>query len=132
MWAQENIPQGSTVLQHGPLRLLDPSDERWQVVTMGEVYANFSADDPEVAKDRATPLDHRVEEENVEYIVLDSRMVDRYYDATSQEIYPETTASYRAYYDDVRSRGKLLHTAQPQLGKRAGPRVEIYDVREVR
>ncbi len=131
-WGQENIPHGSVVLQHGPLKLLEPGDSRWKVVRMNEVYANFNASNPEVAKDRAKSLDQWVQEEGVEYAVLDSRMVDRYYDATSRKLYPETTASYRAYYDDVRSRGKLLFEIGPQFGKQAGARVEIYDVRHLR
>lgn len=131
-WAEENIPNESVVLQHGPLRLLDPGDERWNVVRMNEIYANFSADDPEVAKDRAKSLGDWIEQENVRYVVLDSRMVDRYYDATSQQLYPETAASYRQYYDDVRSRGKLLYHVGPEFGKQAGARVEIYDVRHLR
>lgn len=131
-WAEENIPHESVVLQHGPLRLLDPGDERWRVVRMNEVYANFNAADPEVAKDRAKPLQEWAEKEHVEYVVLDSRMVDRYYDATSQKLYPETTASYRVYYDDVRERGKLLFEIGPKFGKQAGARVEIYDVQHLR
>lgn len=131
-WGEENIPHGSVVLQHGPLKLLDPGDERWKVMRMNEVYANFSARDPEVANDRAKSLDQRIRDEGIEYAVLDSRMVDRYYDATSRALYLETTASYRAYYDDVRARGKLLFEIGPKFGKQAGARVEIYDVRHLR
>lgn len=129
VWAQINIPYESAVLQHGPLMLLDPSDTRWQVIRMNEVYANFNAKDPEVSHDRVRPLSYWVQEKDVDFIAMDSRMVDRYYDATSQQLYPETTASYRAFYDDVRARGKLAFEIGPVPWKQAGARVEIYDVR---
>lgn len=130
-WAEANIPRGRVVLQNGPLKLLEPDSKEWKVVRMNEVYANFHADDPEVAHDRAKTLEEWTQGEGVDFIVLDSRMVDRYYDRTSKRLYPETTASYRAFYDDVRARGKLVYKIEPELWRQAGARVEIYDVRRV-
>lgn len=46
-------------------------------------------------------------------------------------LYPETTASYQAFFNDIRTRGKLIHEAVPAFWHKAGPRVEIYDVRDV-
>lgn len=131
IWAEENIPTGATVLQSAALRLLEWDDARHTIIRFSQVYASFTADDPEVAHDRAKPLSDWIQE-GVDYIVLDSRLVDRYYDATSERLYPETTASYRAFYDDVRTRGKLAFEIGPVPWKQAGARVEIYDIRGLR
>lgn len=130
-WAHVNIPLGSTVLQHSALRLLDWDDPRWKAVRTEQVYANFTADDPEVARDRAKTLDQWIQVDGVEFIAMDSRLVDRYYDPTSMKLYPETTASYQTFYDDMRARGKLVYKIEPELWRQAGARVEIYDVRGV-
>lgn len=58
-------------------------------------------------------------------------MVDRYYEPTSIKLFPETTASYRSFYDDIRQRGTLLYHIEPQLGVIAGPELELYDVRHI-
>lgn len=131
-WAKVNIPPGSAVLQHSALRLLDWDDKRWKAVRTEQVYANFDAENPEVERDRAKSLEQWIVEQGVEFIVMDSRLVDRYYEATSMKLYPEATASYRAFYDDVRTRGTLVYRIEPTLWQQAGARVEIYDVREVR
>lgn len=131
-WAEKNIPIGSGVLQHSALRLLDWDDARWRTVRTEQVYANFSASDPEVAHDRAKPLRYWIEEHGVDFVVLDSRLVDRYYDLTSMKLYPEATASYRVFYDDVRSRGRLVYEIKPDPWRQAGARIEIFDVRDVR
>jgi 4-amino-4-deoxy-L-arabinose transferase-like glycosyltransferase len=131
-WAQANIPAGSVVLQHTPIRLLDWNDSRFTTVRMDEVYANFNKIDPEVAHDRAKPLSYWINTKHVQYIVMDSRIVDRYYDPTSIKLFPATTASYRAFYDDIRTHATLVFEAQPKPWIIAGPRVEIYDLRQLK
>lgn len=131
-WFQEHLPQGTTVLQHTPLELVSQEDERWELLRMEQVYANLNAKDPEAAYDRAKPLDLWVGEHGVEFIVLDSRMVDRYYDSTTEKLFPETAASYQVFFDDIRSRGKQIYGVGPQPWKAAGPWIEIYDVRNLR
>lgn len=131
-WAQDNIPAGAHVLQPAALMLLPWEDEKRVLVRMEHVYANFTPDDPEAAHDRAKSLDYWISEKRIDFIDIDSRLADRYYDPTSMTLYPETTASYRAFYDDVRRRGKLVFEIGPEFGKQAGARVEIYDVRQVR
>lgn len=127
-WAESNIPDGAVVLQSAALRLLEWGDSRRTVVRFEQVYASFTADDPEAAHDRAKPLSEWLKE-GVDYVVLDSRLVDRYSDATSIKLYPETTASYQAFYNEVRQRGKLVYEIHPEPWVQAGARVEIYDVR---
>lgn len=130
-WALANIPHGSTILQHTPIRLLDWNDKNYSFVRMDEVYASFNAKDPEVSHDRAKPLSFFVKEKGVQYIAMDSRIVDRYFDPTSVILFPETTASYQAFYNGIRSQGKLVYKIEPAFWKIAGPRVEIYDVRDI-
>ncbi len=127
-WTRSNLPKGTTILQHGPLVLLPPDDPDYRIVKLGEVYANFNVQDPEVSHDRAKPLDDWIEHEQIDVVYLDARMVNRYWDATSVALYPETTASYRAFYEDIRRRGKLLYHIVPALNGLAGPEVELYDV----
>jgi 4-amino-4-deoxy-L-arabinose transferase-like glycosyltransferase len=131
-WAEQNIPQGSTVLQHAPIRLLNWDDARFTTVRLNEVYANFNKDDPEVSHDRARPLEYWVREQGIDFIAMDSRIVDRYFDATSIRLYPETTASYQAFYKDIERRGTLIFEVTPELWRIAGPKVRIYDVRALR
>jgi len=131
-WATEHLPEGTVILQHGPIRLLPPDSTRFRVLSLNEVYANFRPDDPETAYDRAKPLDEWVRNEQVDVVYLDGRLVDRYVDPTTMKLYPETTASYRAFYTDVRTRGRLLYEASPVPWNIAGPRIEIYDVRHLR
>ncbi len=128
-WAEENIPYGSTILQHSPLKLLEIDDVNWKVIRLNEVYANFNSEDPEVSHDRATPIEKWVTDKNVDFIAMDSRIVDRYFDTTSMKLYPETTASYREFYDSIRKQGKQVFLIEPKPWQLAGPRVEIYDVR---
>ncbi|MBI3255362.1 MAG: glycosyltransferase family 39 protein [Candidatus Andersenbacteria bacterium] len=130
-WALKNIPHGSTVLQHGPIRLLDWENQNYKTIRLREVYANFNAADPEVSHDRAKPLSNWVKGQDVDYIAMDSRIVDRYFDTTSIKLYPQTTASYQTFYNDIRSRGTLVFKVEPRLWHAAGPRVEIYDVQQV-
>ncbi|MGH9856707.1 MAG: ArnT family glycosyltransferase, partial [Acidobacteriota bacterium] len=78
-WTEHNLPEGSVVLQHTPIRLLNWDDPRFNTVRLNEVYASFNPDDPEVGRDRARPLDSWLAEEQLDFIVLDSRIVDRYY-----------------------------------------------------
>lgn len=131
-WAEQNLPRGSVILQHTPLMLIRWDDERFKTVRLNEVYANLNPADPEVSHDRAQSLDTRISHDGIQFVVLDSRIVDRYYDETSRSLYPETTASYRSFFDDVRKRGTLLYKATPQLWFKAGPRIEIYDVRQIK
>jgi hypothetical protein len=98
---------------------------------MDEVYANFNPDNPEVKYDRARSIEEWILKSGIEYVVMDSRIVDRYYDATSVRLYPETTASYQAFYDDVRTRGKRVYIIAPEPWVIAGSRIEIYDVRHL-
>ncbi len=130
-WALSNIPHGSTILQHTPIRLLDWNDTTYKFVRMDEVYANFNVKDPEVWHDRAKPLSFFTKEKGVQYIAMDSRIVDRYFDPTSMKLFPETTASYQAFYARIRTEGKLVYKIEPTLWLIAGPRVEIYDVRDI-
>ncbi len=130
-FAKEHIPHGSTILQHTPIKLIDWNDTNYKTVRIDEVYANLNAKDPEVSHDRAKSISYWVKEKNVQYIAMDSRIVDRYFDQTSSRLYPEATASYRAFYDDIRARGKLVYRIDPQLWHIAGPRVEIYDVSHI-
>jgi len=127
-WFREHIPKGTTLLQHGPLILLSPDDPDYRVVRLNEVYASLNAADPEVAHDRAKPLEEWIAKEHVQVVYLDARMVDRYYDTTSMRLFPETTASYRAFYDSIRREGKLLYRAEPKLWEIAGPGIELYEV----
>lgn len=127
-WTRENLPKGTVILQHSPLVLLPPDDPDYHIVRLGEVYANFNAQDPESGHDRAKTLDDWIEREHIDVVYMDARMVDRYWDATSMALYPETTASYRAFYEDIRQRGKLLYHITPTLNGLAGPEVELYDV----
>jgi hypothetical protein len=127
-WAKQHIPPGSVVLQHTPIKMLNWDDADYHTVRMDEVYANFNAADPEVSHDRAKPLDYWVGEKHVQYIAMDSRIVDRYFDPTSMREYPETTASYQAFYNDVRRRGNLIYRIEPQPWRLAGSRIEIYEV----
>ncbi len=131
-WALQNIPHGSVILQHTPIRLLDASTKDYKIERLNEVYANFNAADPEASHDRATPVATWVTEKHIQYIAMDSRIVDRYFDPTSTVLFPETTASYRAFYTDIRTRGELVYRIDPKLWHLAGPRVEIYDVRNIR
>lgn len=131
-WALANIPHGSTILQHTPIRLLDWNDANYKFVRLNEVYASFNAKDPEVSHDRAKPLSFFTQENGVQYVAMDSRIVDRYFDPTSMRLFPETTASYQAFYTKIRTEGKLLYKIEPTLWHIAGPRVEIYDVRNIR
>ncbi len=131
-WAEEHIPSGATVLQHGPLVFLNPRSTRHTVLLLREEYANIGGrDDRRIADHRAKPLAEWLNQ-GVDYIVLDSRLVDRYYESTSMRLYPEMTASYRAFYDEVRSRGARVFFIEPQPWKSAGPRIELYDVRALR
>lgn len=130
-WAQEHLPVGTTVLQHGPLVLLSPSDTRHNILSLREEYANFGRDDRRVADHRARPLSEWLHE-GVDYVVIDSRLADRYYEFTSMKLYPEMTASYRAFYDEIRSRGTRVFLIEPKPWHIAGPRIEIYDVRSLR
>lgn len=130
-WALENLPHDSVVLQHTPIRLIDWNDTNYKIVRLNEVYANFNKKDPEVSHDRAKPLSYWTQEQAVEYIAMDSRIVDRYFDPTSVALFPETTASYQAFYTKIRAEGKLVYKIQPQLWQMAGPRVEIYDIRNI-
>lgn len=127
-FALQNIPHGSTVLQHTPIKLIEWNDPNYKTVRLNEVYANFNAADPEVSHDRAKPLGYWTQEQHVQFVVMDSRIVDRYFDPTSIKLFPQTTASYQHFYTDIRSRGKLVYRIEPALWQAAGPRVEIYDV----
>ncbi len=131
-WVLANIPHESIILQHTPIRLLDWSDPNYKTVRIDEVYANFNAQDPEVSHDRAKPLSYWTQEKGVQYIAMDSRIVDRYFDPTSVKLFPETTASYQAFYNQIRTQGKKVYSISPQLWHIAGPRVEIYDIRNIR
>lgn len=131
-FAKEHIPHGSTILQHTPIKLIDWNDPNYTTVRLDEIYANFNASDPEVSHDRAKDITYWTQEKKVQYIAMDSRIVDRYFDATSSRLYPETTASYRAFYEKIRSQGKLVYKIEPELWKIAGPRVEIYDIRDIK
>jgi 4-amino-4-deoxy-L-arabinose transferase-like glycosyltransferase len=130
-WAEGNLPERSVVLQHTPIRLLNWDDPRFRTVRMDEVYANFNPDNPEVKYDRARSIEEWILKSGIEYVVMDSRIVDRYYDATSVRLYPETTASYQAFYDDVRTRGRRVYIIAPEPWVIAGSRIEIYDVRHL-
>lgn len=130
-FAKEHIPHGSTILQHTPIKLIDWNDTNYNTVRIDEVYANLNASDPEVSHDRAKDISYWVKEKNVQYIAMDSRIVDRYFDPTSSRLYPEATASYRAFYEEIRSRGHLVYRIDPKLWHIAGPRVEIYDVSHI-
>ena len=130
-WALQNIPHGSVVLQHTPIKLIDWNDTNYKTVRMNEVYANFNKEDPEVSHDRAKPLSYWTREQGVQYIAMDSRIVDRYFDPTSVKLFPETTASYQAFYTTIREQGKLMYRISPMLWDIAGPRVEIYDIRDL-
>ncbi|MEK7499699.1 MAG: glycosyltransferase family 39 protein, partial [Patescibacteria group bacterium] len=130
-WALQNIPRGSVVLQHTPIKLIDWNDTNYKTVRMNEVYANFNKQDPEVGHDRAKPLSYWTKEQGVEYVAMDSRIVDRYFDPTSVKLFPETTTSYQAFYTKIRSEGTLLYRIEPKLYTQAGPRVEIYDIRGI-
>lgn len=130
-WAVDNLPHGSAVLQHTPIRLLNWDDPRFTTVRLDEVYASFNKDDPEAAHDRAKPIEWWITEKGVDFVAMDSRLVDRYYDATSIKLFPETTASYQAFYNDIRARGTLVFKIEPEPFKIAGPRIEIYDVRDL-
>lgn len=130
-WAASNLPTESAVLQHTPIRLLNWDDPRFKTIRLDEVYSSLNKDDPEVSHDRAKPIEWWIEEKSVDFVAMDSRIVDRYYDATSVKLFPETTASYQAFYNDIRARGKLVFKIEAETFKIAGPRVEIYDVREV-
>lgn len=128
-WAQAHLPPGSTVLQHGPLRLLNGEGSGFRVVGMREEYANFGRSDRRVADHRSPSLQEWLDRERIDFIAFDSRMVDRYYEPTSMRLYPEMTASYRAFHDEVRRKGKRVYVAEPRRWVRAGPRMEIFDVR---
>lgn len=128
-WATEHLPPGSTVLQPGPLALLPGEASPYRVFGMREEYANFGRDDTRVRDHRARSLADWLTTERVGFVVIDSRMADRYYEPTSVRLYPEMTASYRAFYDEVRRRGALVYAIRPEPFRRAGPRMEIYDVR---
>lgn len=132
-WAEQNLPPGSTVLQHGPLRLLSGESSAFRVVGMAEEYANIGGrHDRRIADHRSKTLEQWIAQEHVDFIVFDSRMADRFFETTSVRIYPETTASWRMFITDVRTRGKLVYEIYPIPWKQAGPRVEIYDVRHLR
>lgn len=132
-WAKEHLPHGSVVLQHGPLAFLPGEGAPWRVVSLREEYANIGGrDDRRVADHRARPLSSWLSEERVDVIVIDSRLADRYYEPTSTRLYPEMTASYRAFYNEVRSTGKLLYEIRPRRFVRAGPHIEVYDMRALK
>lgn len=131
IWAEEHLPAGSTVLQHGPLLFLSPSSTRHKVLALREDYANFGREDRRVANHRARPLTEWLQE-GAEYVVIDSRLADRYYEPTSIQLYPDMTASYRSFYDEIRSRGTRVFFIEPEPWQSAGPRIEIYDVRALR
>lgn len=131
-WAEANIPRGSVILQHTPIKLIDWNNTGYKTVRLDEVYANFNATDPEVSHDRAKPISQWIREKGVQYVAMDSRIVDRYFDPTSMKLFPETTASYRAFYTDIRTRGTLVYSITPVPWHIAGPRVEIYDVQNIR
>lgn len=131
-WAYEYLDPGTVILQHTPLTFIPPDDPHFRVVRLNEVYANHSVSNPEVALDRAKPISNWIKEAGIQVVVLDSRMVDRYYDTTSRRLFPETTASYRAFYDNIRQSGKLLYQIKPQLGVIAGPKLELYDIRHLK
>lgn len=131
-WAYEHLDPGTALLQHTPLTFIPPDDPGFRVVRLNEVYANRSVSNSEVALDRAKPITDWIKEAGIQVVVLDSRMVDRYYDATSRRLFPETTASYQAFYDNIRQSGKLLYQIEPQLGVIAGPKLELYDVRDLK
>jgi hypothetical protein len=130
-WARSNLPEGSTVLQHGPLEFFSGNEPSFRVVRLREDYANFGRHDRRVADHRARPLSEWLTTEQVDYVVLDSRLVDRYYDRTSMALFPEMTASYRAFYDEIRARGTRLFLIEPKLWQQAGPRIEIYDIQSL-
>lgn len=130
-WAEANLPEKSLVLQHGPVRFLLPDKSRHRVVTLHEEYANIGGrHDRRIADHRARPLAEFLAE-GVDYIVIDSRMADRYYEPTAVAMYPEMTDSYREFYDTVRTRGTRVYEIRPVPWQRAGPRIEIYDVRDL-
>lgn len=131
MWAHTNLPRGSTVVQHGPLVFFSPADSTYRVIPLREEYANFGRSDRRVAEHRARPLKEFLAE-GADYVVLDSRLVDRYYEPTAVRMYPEMTASYREFYDAIRGRGIRVYEIRPEPFRRAGPRIEIYDVRGLR
>lgn len=130
-WAEQHIPHGSFVLQHSPIKLIDWSNPNYNTERLNEVYANFNASDPEVSHDRAKSITDWIAEKHIQYVVMDSRIVDRYFDSTSMMLFPETTASYRALYTSIRTQGNLIYSIQPELWHIAGPRIEIYDVRNI-
>lgn len=130
-WALNNIPHGSVVLQHTPIKLLDWNDTNYKTLRINEVYANFNVKDPEVSHDRAKPLSYWTQEQGAQFIAMDSRIVDRYFDPTSVALFPETTASYQAFYQKIREHGKQVYTIEPKLWHIAGPRIEIYDIRNI-
>lgn len=130
-WARGNLPAGSTLLQPGPLRLLAQEEFSGQLLGMGEVYANLGRGSRQVAEHRARSLADWLAA-GADFVVLDYRMVGRYSDPTAVRMYPEHTASYRAFYDEIRARGTLVYRIEPVPWKQAGPRIEIYDVRALR
>lgn len=130
-WAEQYIPHGSFILQHSPIKLIDWSNPNYTTERFNEVYANFNASDPEVSHDRAKPITDWIAEKRIQYVVMDSRIVDRYFDPTSMTLFPETTASYRALYTSIRTQGRIIYSIQPELWHIAGPRIEIYDVRNI-
>ncbi|MEX2054914.1 MAG: glycosyltransferase family 39 protein, partial [Candidatus Andersenbacteria bacterium] len=131
-WFEEHLPHEATVLQHTPVELVKHDDQRWKLLRMDQIYSNLNAEDPEAAYDRAKPLNEWVGEQGVEFIVLDSRMVDKYYDPTTEKLFPETAASYQLFFNDIRSRGKRIYGVWPQRWKIAGPWIEVYEVKHLR
>lgn len=131
LWAKNHLPHGSFILQHAPIRLIDWSDPNFNTERINEVYANFNADDPEVSHDRAKPISDWIAKKRIQYVAMDSRIVDRYFDPTSVKLFPETTASYQDFYTKIRTRGKLVYQINPKLWHIAGPRIEIYDIQNI-
>lgn len=126
-WLEENVAEGSHLLL--PFREAPPLDTSYyQITTLVQEYYNV---EEAVRRDRAPNLETLVRDNCLEFLVVNSTIIDPYYRKGAREYYPETAASWISFFEKIKDELDLVAMFEPGgtfKDVHPGPSIWIYRV----
>ncbi len=124
-WIKKNIPKSSTVALFKNAFWSNPSIDLADYRVIDIPLVLYTKDGLE--KDRARPLQY-YKDLGVEYIAVNSFMINHHLNEVSKKTFPETVTSFEAFYLELDEKCDKVFIYEKNNFNRPGPSIKIYKI----